>query len=62
MWEYLSNEEVMDIVMKYYYKGDTKNAVNDVFKEASMRWKKEGLVMDDITCIVVFYNLENMRK
>jgi serine/threonine protein phosphatase PrpC len=62
VWEYLSNEEIMDIVMKYYYKGDTKNAVNDVFKEASLRWKKEGPVMDDITCIVTFYNLENMKK
>ena len=62
IWEFLENEDVKNIVMKHYHKGDTKSAVNEIVKEASMKWREEGVVMDDITCIVVFYDLDSLRR
>ena len=56
VWEFLSNERVKDIVLPFYYKNDVKGAANEIVKEASLKWKEEGLGMDDITCVVVFLN------
>jgi len=54
IWEYLSNEEVCEIVNFYYKLDDPIEAANKLVKEATKRWKEEDCVIDDITAVVVF--------
>ena len=54
VWEFLSNDEVVDIVRPYYIKADATGAVEAVCNEATLRWKQEETVIDDITAVVIF--------
>ena len=51
IWEFLSNEDVVDIVSKN--KNDPKKASRILCKEATKQWQKEEEVIDDITCVIV---------
>lgn len=57
LWEFMSNEEVMDIVMA---QKDPKVAVDLLIMEANRRWMKEEQVIDDTTVIVVYVNISEM--
>lgn len=54
IWEFLSTQEVADIVNLFYKKNDAEGAADKLVKEARERWEKEEEVIDDITCIVIF--------
>ena len=56
IWEFISNEEVVNIVKDFYIKNDIKGALNYLYKEASKRWIMEEEIIDDITVILVFLN------
>ena len=56
IWEFISNEEVVDIVKDFYLNNDIKGALNFLYKEASKRWIMEEEIIDDITIILVFLN------
>lgn len=58
LWEFMSNEEVTDIVMA---QKDPKVAVDLLIMEANRRWMKEEQVIDDTTVIVVYVNLAEMQ-
>ena len=51
IWEFLSNEDVVDIVSKNNI--DPKKASRILCKEATNKWQKEEEVIDDITCVIV---------
>lgn len=53
IWEFLSNEDVCDIVSKY--KNDPNKASRVLCKEATKKWQIEEDVIDDITCVVVWF-------
>lgn len=55
VWEYISNEEVMNIVKNFYCQNDVKGAVNAIIKIANERWREKGKYRDDITCLVYFF-------
>jgi len=57
LWEFMSNEEVIDIVMA---QKDPKVAVDLLIMEANRRWMKEEQVIDDTTVIVVYANINEM--
>lgn len=57
LWEFMSNEEVMEIVMA---QKDPKVAVDLLIMEANRRWMKEEQVIDDTTVIVVYVNINEM--
>lgn len=40
VWEFLSNEEVMSMVMPYYQKNDPKGACDKLVKESTKMWEK----------------------
>ena len=40
VWEYLSNEEVVEIVSKYYMSGDVDSAIADVLKISNSKWEE----------------------
>ena len=56
LWEFISNEEVVNIVKKFYEDNDIKGALDYLYKEASKRWIIEEEIIDDITIILVFFN------
>ncbi|CAD8178127.1 unnamed protein product [Paramecium octaurelia] len=54
VWEYLSNEEVMSIVIPYLEKDNPEQAAERIIIEATQAWRRNSLARDDITCIVIF--------
>ena len=54
IWEFISNEEVINIVKDFYLNNDIDGALNFLYKEASKRWIVQQDVVDDITIILVF--------
>ncbi|CAK82162.1 unnamed protein product (macronuclear) [Paramecium tetraurelia] len=56
VWEYLSNEEVMNIVVPYYEKGELDQAGEKLMMEAINSWKLNSPGRDDITFIIVQLN------
>jgi len=51
VWEFLSNQEVADIIMSAG--GDLTKACQLLVDEATRRWKDREEVIDDITCVIV---------
>mmetsp|Transcript_20353 Transcript_20353/g.17652 ORF Transcript_20353/g.17652 Transcript_20353/m.17652 type:complete len:225 (+) Transcript_20353:1403-2077(+) len=57
VWEFLSNRQVINMIVPYYQKNQLELACEKVIKEATLRWKKEDEVIDDITCVIVGLNI-----
>ena len=58
IWEFISNKEVIDIVIPYWKKNDPTTAWEHLTKEATKRWKEsESKTIDDISVIVIFLNI-----
>jgi len=53
VWEFLSNEEVVDIVAASLAVGEREHCCERLIAEASTRWDREGC-KDDITALVAF--------
>ena len=60
IWEYLSNDDVMNIIKDIYEnEGKAEDACNLLVKKASEEWKKENnKTMDDISCAILFLNVK----
>ena len=56
IWEFISNDEVVEIVKDYYLENNIEGAIEHLYNEASKRWIMEEEVIDDITIIVIFLN------
>ncbi len=54
IWEFLSSQEVAEIVYPHYENNDAEGAADALVKEAHKRWTEEEDIIDDITCIVIF--------
>ena len=55
IWEFLDNDAVKNITMPYYEKNHPNGACKELIKRATEFWNQEDIVVDDITCIVVFF-------
>ena len=55
VWEFLDNDTVKNMVMPYYDKKDPIGACKELIKKSAEFWNQEDIVVDDITCIVVFF-------
>ena len=55
VWEFLDNDTVKNMVMPYYEKKDPIGACKELIKKSTEFWNQEYIVVDDITCIVVFF-------
>ena len=60
VWEYLSNDDVMNTVKDVYEKeGKAEEACEVLVKKASLEWKRENnKTMDDISCAILFLNVK----
>ena len=56
IWEFIGNDEVVDIVKDYYLENNIEGAIEHLYNEASKRWIMEEQVIDDITVIIMFLN------
>ena len=54
LWEYVTNDEVIDIVSEYYEKNDCDGAVSKLYEISHERWVNYDDYIDDISIIVVF--------
>lgn len=54
VWEFLSNEEVINIV--WANRKDLKTAANKLIEESANQWKMQEEVIDDITAVIVKFN------
>lgn len=57
VWEFISNDEACDIVRPFYLKNSAVGAADELVKEARRRWKMEEEIIDDITCVIIFFNV-----
>ena len=55
IWEFISSQECIDIIQKYYENNDLKGCCEYLYQESSKRWLKEEEVIDDTTLILVFF-------
>ena len=58
VWEFLSNEDVAQIVLPYYLKNLPETAGNALVSAATQQWNQNDNVVDDITCIIIFLEVE----
>ena len=60
VWEYLSNEEVMDVVKESYINGEKAEvACDSLVKIATNSWREENSkTIDDISCAILFLNVK----
>ena len=56
IWEFISSQECVDIIQKYYENNDLKGCCDYLYQESSKRWLKEEEVIDDTTLILVFFD------
>jgi serine/threonine protein phosphatase PrpC len=54
LFEFISSQEVVDIVKKYYIENDIVSCCEELYKISCERWMKEEEVIDDITIIIIF--------
>ena len=54
LWEYVNNEEVVEIVGKYQEKNDCDGAESELYELSRERWVKYNDYIDDISIIIVF--------
>jgi serine/threonine protein phosphatase PrpC len=55
IWEFMTNQECVDIVKDYYIIDNYKGAIKHLYQESCKRWLDEEDVIDDITLIIVFF-------
>ena len=55
VWEFMSNEEVSDIVYRFESNKDASTCAKKIVERARLIWEKTGYAIDDITCVVVFF-------
>jgi len=53
VWEFLSNQQIIDMVVPFYIKNNLESACDKLVRESTLCWKAEDDVVDDITCVVI---------
>ena len=62
IWEFMSNREVIDIVIPYWKNNDPTGAWESLTIEATKRWKEsDSKTIDDISVIVVFLSIDKNK-
>ena len=59
VWEFLSNEEIAQIVWPYYRANSPEQAGNAIVRAAAQKWKQNDTVIDDITCVTIFLEVDS---
>lgn len=62
VFEFLSNDEIVDLVVPFWHKNDLKGACSTIVRESVASWEREEDSIDDITCIVVFFKRSKLNN
>jgi len=54
LWEFMPNEDINEIVLKYMDTADTNSAISELLRESNKRWQAEEPVVDDTTIILAY--------
>jgi len=54
IWEFIDNEEALNIVKKYYEENNAEGALEELYHEADKKWRENEGIVDDITAIILF--------
>ena len=54
VWEFLTNDEVLNLIIPFYKAGGARAAADCLCKAAVDRWKSHEEVIDDITALILF--------
>ena len=55
IWEFMSSDEVVNIVKDFYLKNDINGAIEYLYQESNERWITYDNCIDDITLIILFF-------
>ena len=55
VWEFMSNDEVKNILLNYAYSKDANICAKSIVEKARQVWQGTGYAIDDITCVVAFF-------
>ena len=55
IWEFISNEDAMNIGNKYYLANDPMGLCHELSRKSIELWKEKDVVIDDITTLVIFF-------
>ena len=58
IWEFLSNQNVANIVVPFFEKDAPEAAANALVSAALTQWKRQSQSIDDITVVVIFLNVD----
>jgi len=61
VWEFLSNQDVANITFPFYKDNSPEAAANALVKESYKKWKQEEEVIDDITCVIVYFDFRLIK-
>ena len=56
VWEFMSNDEVKNILLNYAYSKDANICAKSIVEKARQVWQGTGYAIDDITCVVAFFD------
>ena len=59
VWEFLSSQEIAQIVQPFFYKNNPEQAGNTIVRAAAKKWRQNDSVVDDITCITIFLEVDS---
>ena len=59
IWEFLPNDQVVEMVVPYWEANDPEGACDKLIAESVYHWQNEDEVIDDITLIIIFLSLPN---
>ena len=55
VWEFLNNEDVMNIGKKFYLENNPRGFCKELISKSIQYWEKEDSAIDDITAVIVFF-------
>ena len=56
VWEFISSEECINIIGKFYENNNIVECCNFLYEESRKRWLREEDVVDDITMLLIFFD------
>ena len=56
VWEFMTNEQVKNIINKYRYNQDASGCSREIVEKARQIWKGTSFAIDDITCVIAFFD------
>jgi len=62
VWEFLSNEDVVSMIVPYWQAGDPDGACERISQESTRKWREEDEVIDDITMVIVYLDENVLAK